>query len=169
MVGGSGGDSHNTFAAAYRLWTHWPITGTYSEHCTENHVLGCCDTAAQKFASQLNPLACCQSSLSLTVEMSTATSTLQDMLISNVSGISEAGVVIVGHKDLPIEKVVLANLNLKLGNLTKFAGGYRDLRPGPADIEKAAPAALYARNVQELVVSVRSVFFTGQNISVSFT
>jgi hypothetical protein len=85
---------------------------------------------------------------------------LQDILISNVTGVSEAGVVIVGHPDLPLGRVHLHGLNLRLGNLTAYPGGFRDLRPGPADIEEAQLAALYARNVKELIVSVRhSVHF----------
>lgn len=81
---------------------------------------------------------------------------VQDILISNVTGVSEAGVVLVGHDAHPIERMHLHGMNLRLGNLTEFLGGYRDLRPGPADIEEAQVAALYARNIQELIVSVRA-------------
>jgi hypothetical protein len=80
---------------------------------------------------------------------------LHSMLLANISGSSEAGVVLVGDETHPIASLTLRNIHLRLERLTGFPGGFRDLRPGPADIEPAAPGALYARNVQQLTVAVR--------------
>jgi hypothetical protein len=80
------------------------------------------------------------------------------MLLSNITGVSEAGVVIVGDENFPIDSVVLSNIHLRLEKLTDFPGGYRDLRPGTGQLETAAPGALYARNIRELAISVRSPF-----------
>lgn len=81
---------------------------------------------------------------------------MQDMLFSNITGVSEAGVVMVGDVNFPIETIALKGLQLELAKLTDFPGGYRDLRPpdGPEGLEAAAPGALYVRNVREFVISV---------------
>ena len=56
----------------------------------------------------------------------------------------------------PIGRVELRGVNLALAKLTGYPGGFRDLRPGGEDaVEAAAPGALYARHVRELVVTVR--------------
>lgn len=80
---------------------------------------------------------------------------LHDMTLQNVRGMSEAGVVLVGEPGFPLGHITLRGLWLGMAKLTGYAGGIRDLRPGPWDIEQAAPAALYARHVQHLDVEVR--------------
>lgn len=80
---------------------------------------------------------------------------LRDMTLRNVSGVSEAGVVLAGEAAFPLGHITLDGVRLSMKRLTEYPGGIRDLRPGPWDIEAAAPAALYARHVQSLDVKVR--------------
>lgn len=86
----------------------------------------------------------------------TAIGALHDMTLRNVSGVSEAGVVLAGEERFPLGHITLTGLRLGMRRLTGYAGGMRDLRPGPWDIEAAAPAALYARHVGRLDVEVRA-------------
>lgn len=80
---------------------------------------------------------------------------LHDMTLRNVSGVSEAGVVLAGEAEFPLGRISLHGLRLGMAKLTGYRGGLRDLRPGPWDVEDAAPGVLYARHVQQLDVEVR--------------
>lgn len=80
---------------------------------------------------------------------------LHDMTLRNVSGVSEAGVVLAGEEAFPLGHITLDGVRLGMARLSDYPGGFRDLRPGPWDIETAAPAALYARHVERLDVKVR--------------
>eukprot|EP00892_Ulva_mutabilis_P000389 jgi/Ulvmu1/10350/UM061_0033.1 len=86
---------------------------------------------------------------------------LRDMTLCNVSGVSEAGVVLAGEPGFPLGRIALRALRLGMEKVTEYAGGFRDLRPGPWDREAAQPGALYARHVRQLDVEDSELWMSG--------